>query len=100
MTRVITRQSAENMAYVRKLLREKEPGLSAALELGLILAELELTSPAIPGQREPRSPGSPHGMNIGHDRGCDAQPRSVTSTPVRPGRLALTARQCNDRPCP
>jgi hypothetical protein len=36
------------MAYARKLLWEKEPGLSAALELGLMLAELELTSPALP----------------------------------------------------
>ena len=46
MTRVITRQSAENTAYVRRLLQEKQPGFSAALELALMLAELELTSPA------------------------------------------------------
>jgi hypothetical protein len=46
MTRVITRQSAENMAYVRRLLQEKQPGFSAALELALMLAELELTWPA------------------------------------------------------
>jgi WhiB family redox-sensing transcriptional regulator len=46
MTRVITQQSAENMAYVRRLLGEKQPGFSAALELALMLAELELTSPA------------------------------------------------------
>jgi hypothetical protein len=50
MTRVITRQSAENMAYVRRLLREKQPGFSAALELALMLAELELTSPEMAGQ--------------------------------------------------
>ena len=43
ITKVITRQSAENMAYVRRLLREKQPGFSAALELALMLAELELT---------------------------------------------------------
>jgi len=45
MTRVITQQSAENMAYVRRLLREKQPGFSAALELALVLAELELWPP-------------------------------------------------------
>jgi hypothetical protein len=50
MTRVITRQSAENTAYVRRLLQEKQPGFSAALELALMLAELELTSPEMPGQ--------------------------------------------------
>jgi hypothetical protein len=50
MTRVITQQSAENMTDVRRLLGEKQPGFSAALELALILAELELTSPGIPGQ--------------------------------------------------
>ncbi|HET9969580.1 MAG TPA: hypothetical protein VFQ68_15195 [Streptosporangiaceae bacterium] len=37
-------QSAENSAYVSKLLREKQPGFSAALELALMLVELELTS--------------------------------------------------------
>ena len=50
MTRVITQQSAENMAYVRRLLREKQPEFSAALELALMLVELELTSPETPGQ--------------------------------------------------
>lgn len=50
MTRVITQQSAENMAYVPRLLGEKQPGFSAALELALMLAELELTSPEMPGQ--------------------------------------------------
>ena len=44
MIKVITQQSAENMAYVRRLLREKQPEFSAALELALMLAELELTS--------------------------------------------------------
>ena len=42
MARVITQQSAENMEYVRGLLGEKQPGFSAALELALMLAELEL----------------------------------------------------------
>jgi len=41
MTRVITRQSTENMEYVRMLLQEKQPGFSAALELALELLELE-----------------------------------------------------------
>ena len=50
MTRVITQQSTENMEYVRRLLQEKQPGFSAALELALMLAELELTSSEMPGQ--------------------------------------------------
>ena len=50
MTRVITQQSAENMVYVRRLLGEKQPGFCAALELALMLAELELASPETPGQ--------------------------------------------------
>ena len=50
MTRTITQQSAESMAYVRALLGEKQPGFSAALELALMLAELELISPEMPGQ--------------------------------------------------
>lgn len=44
MTRVITQQSAENMAYVRRLLRQKQPVFSAALELAVVLAALELTA--------------------------------------------------------
>ena len=38
------------MAYVRRLLQGKQPGFSAALELALTLAELELASPEMPGQ--------------------------------------------------
>ncbi len=45
---VIARQSTENMEYVRRLLREKQPGFSAALELAVMLAERELRSPATP----------------------------------------------------
>jgi len=48
MTRVITQQSVENMTYVRRLLREKQPVFSAALELALMLAELELTLHGVP----------------------------------------------------
>jgi hypothetical protein len=48
MTRVITQQSAENMAYVRALLRRRQPGFSAALEVALMIAELELTCLEMP----------------------------------------------------
>jgi hypothetical protein len=48
MRRIITPQSRENMAYVRRLLRLRQPGFSAALELALVLAEVELTSPEMP----------------------------------------------------
>jgi len=48
MTRVITQQSVENMTYVRRLLREKQPVFSEALELALMLAELELTLHGVP----------------------------------------------------
>jgi hypothetical protein len=48
MTRVITRQSTENMEYVRRLLNQKQPRFSAALELALMLAELGSCSPQMP----------------------------------------------------
>ena len=48
MTRVITQRSAENMAYVRRLLQQRQPEFSAALKSALALAELELTSPEMP----------------------------------------------------
>jgi hypothetical protein len=48
MTRAITRQSTENMEYVRRLLNRKQPGFSAALELALMLAEVELWPPQMP----------------------------------------------------
>jgi hypothetical protein len=48
MTRVITQQSAENMAYVRTLLRRNQPGFSAALEVALMMAELELACLEMP----------------------------------------------------
>lgn len=50
MTRVITRQSTENMEYVRRLLQEKQPGFSAALELALVLAEPELWPHQMPAE--------------------------------------------------
>jgi hypothetical protein len=40
----LKRQSAENMEYVRSLLRQKQPGFSAALELALVLAELGMAA--------------------------------------------------------
>jgi hypothetical protein len=48
MTRVTTRQCTENMEYVRRLLRHKQPEFSAELELALVLAELELWPPLMP----------------------------------------------------
>ena len=40
--------AVENMAYVRRLLRETQPVFSAGLELALMLAELELTLHGVP----------------------------------------------------
>ncbi len=48
MTRVTTQQSTENMQYVRRLLHHQQPEFSAALELALVLAELELWPPLMP----------------------------------------------------
>jgi hypothetical protein len=45
---VITAQSAENMEYVRRLLKQKQPGFAAALELAVDLVERELGSPGLP----------------------------------------------------
>ena len=45
MAKVITRQSTENMEYVRKLLKQKQPALSAALELAADLVAGELSFP-------------------------------------------------------
>ena len=45
---VMTRQSAENMEYVRRLLKQKQPGFAAALELAVDLVERELGSPGLP----------------------------------------------------
>ena len=53
MAEVITRQSAENMHYVRRLLRQKEPGFAATLELVLMLAEQDLWPPG-DTERHPR----------------------------------------------
>jgi hypothetical protein len=45
MAKVITRQSAENMEYVRKLLKQKQPAFPAALELAADLVASELSFP-------------------------------------------------------
>ena len=50
MTRVVTRQSTENMDYVRRLLNQHQPGFSAALESALVLAERELWPSQMPCQ--------------------------------------------------
>jgi crotonobetainyl-CoA:carnitine CoA-transferase CaiB-like acyl-CoA transferase len=48
MELVSTEQSMANMEYVRRLLRQKQPGFSAALELAVIGVERELASAAVP----------------------------------------------------
>ncbi|HMD25447.1 MAG TPA: hypothetical protein VKH61_15220 [Streptosporangiaceae bacterium] len=55
---VITQQRTENMEYVRRLLRQKQPGFSAALELAVILVEQQLRSPDMPRDI---GAGEPHG---------------------------------------
>ena len=47
MAKVITRQSTENMEYVRNLLRQNQPAFSVALELAADLLALELCSPEV-----------------------------------------------------
>jgi hypothetical protein len=55
---VITQQRTENVEYVRKLLRQKQPGFSVALELAVILVEQQLRSPDMPRDI---GAGEPHG---------------------------------------
>ena len=45
---VMTGQGTENMEYVRRLLKQKQPGFAAALELAVDLVERELGSPELP----------------------------------------------------
>ena len=56
---VITQQRTENMEYVRRLLRQKQPGFSVALELAVILVEEQLRSPGMPRDI---GAGEPHGQ--------------------------------------
>lgn len=48
MGTVMTGQSTENMAHVRRLLRQKQPGFAAALELAVLLAERGPATPGLP----------------------------------------------------
>jgi hypothetical protein len=48
MAMVITQQSTENRDYVRGLLRQKQPGSAAALEMTADLVERDLRSPETP----------------------------------------------------
>lgn len=57
MHMVITQQRTENMEYVRRLLRQKQPGFSVALELAVVLVERQLRSPDMPRHI---SAGEPH----------------------------------------
>ena len=50
MTSAISQQGMKNREYVRRLLNQKQPGFSAALELALVLAELALWPPQAPRQ--------------------------------------------------
>ena len=45
MAMVITQRSIENMEYVRRLLKQKQPGFAAALEPAADLVERDLGHP-------------------------------------------------------
>ena len=59
MEMVITQQRTENVEYVRRLLRQKQPGFAVALELAVILVEQQLRSPDMPRDI---SAGEPRGQ--------------------------------------
>ena len=46
--KVMTEQGTENMEYVRRLLKQKQPGFAAALKLAVFLVERELGSAEMP----------------------------------------------------
>ena len=48
MEMVMAGQSTENMEYVRRLLKQKQPGFAAALKLAVDLVERDLCSPEMP----------------------------------------------------
>ena len=48
MAIVMTEQSAQNMEYVRRLLKQKQPGFAAALELAVDLVERKLSPLEMP----------------------------------------------------
>jgi hypothetical protein len=66
MRKPASRQSTQNREYVRRLLNEKQPGFSAALELAVDLVEWELTS----RETQQRDVSAP----TGHRR-CAGSPR-------------------------
>jgi hypothetical protein len=53
METLMTGQSTQNMEYVRRLLKQKQPGFAAALELAMDLVERELSSPGMPATSAP-----------------------------------------------
>jgi len=53
MAMVVTQRSTENMEYVRRLLKQKQPGFAAALELAADLVERDLGSPESPRDISP-----------------------------------------------
>jgi hypothetical protein len=53
MAMVVTQRSTENMEYVRRLLKQKQPGFAAALELAADLVERDLLSPETPRDISP-----------------------------------------------
>jgi len=54
---VVIQQSTENMEYVRKLLKQKQPAFAASLELAVELVERDLRSPKMP--RDISTPAHP-----------------------------------------
>jgi hypothetical protein len=44
----MTEPSAQNMEYVRRLLKQKQPGFAAVLELAVDLVERERCAPELP----------------------------------------------------
>jgi hypothetical protein len=48
MTTVTNEQSTENMEYARRLLKRKQPGFSAALELAADMVRQELQDLGLP----------------------------------------------------
>jgi hypothetical protein len=57
MAMVVTQQSTENTEYVRMLLKQKQPGFAAALELAADLVERDLIPSEIP--RDISTPADP-----------------------------------------
>jgi hypothetical protein len=80
MAIVMTEQSAQNMEYVRRLLKQKQPGFAAALELAMGMVE-----------REPRSPEMLRDVRAGE--------RLVTSNALPPRAAGNVACPVAGHPC-